>query len=210
MKIDYNTCIRLIDDIFKDDKYVVLSNHSNGYFLIEDVRYICFVELGLTDYAEYDDIVKAISYDERCKEMLHDGIINYIINHGAKSLNRKNNHIAMCNNIAIITIDSDEVYKEAKSIIESKKYFEYRLASCCDTNISTYSKYGIVYITDDCYCFDKDAIEFLASRCNISYEYLLKCIEFKSNRKYNVYSSVTITNQNTGKKYRRKVYRIEM
>ena len=79
MKIDYNTCIRLIDDIFKDDKYVVLSNHSNGYFLIEDVRYICFVELGLTNYAEYDDIMKAISSNEKCKEMLHDGIIKYII-----------------------------------------------------------------------------------------------------------------------------------
>ena len=210
MKIDYNTCIRLIDDIFKDDKDQVLLNHRNGYFLIEDVRYICFVELGLTNYAEYDDIVKAISYDERCKEMLHDGIINYIIKHGPKYFNRKNNHIAMCYNIAIITMDSDEVYKEAKSIVESRKYFEYRDASCCDTNISTYSKYGIVYVTDDCYCFDKDAIEFLASRCNISYEYLLKCIEFKSDRKYNVYSSVTITNQNTGKKYRRKVYRIEL
>lgn len=210
MKIDYNTCIRLIEDIFKEDKDQVLANHSNGYFLIEDVRYICYIELGLTNYAEYDDIVKAISSDERCKEMLHDGITNYIVKHGAKSLNKNSNHIIMCNNIAIITVDSDEVYKEAKSIVEAKKYFEYRDASCCDTNISTYSKYGIVYVTDDCYCFDKDAIEFLASRCGISYEYLLKCIEFKPNRKYNVYSSVTITNKDTGKKYRRKVYRIEL
>lgn len=209
MRIDYDTCVRLIGDIFKEDKDQVLANHSNGYFLIEGVRYICYEGIGLTNYAEYDDIVQGICYDENCKEMLHDGIINYIIKHGARSL-KKNNHIKMCINIATITVDSDEVYKEAKSIVEDRKYFEYRKASSCDTNISTYSKYGIVYITDDCYCFDKDAIEFLASRCGISYEYLLKCIEFKPNRKYNVYSSVTITNKDTGKKYRRKVYRIEL
>lgn len=210
MKIDYNTCIRLINDIFKDDddKYKVLNNHRNGYFLVEDVKYICYVELGLADSAEYDDIVEAISFNEKCKEMLHDGIINYIIAHGAKPINI--NHICMCTNIATIAMDSDEVYKEVRSIVEAKKYFEYRDASCCDTNISTYSKYGIAYVTNDCYCFDKDAIDFIASRCGISYEYLLKCIEFKPDRKYNVYSSVTLTNKDTGKKYKRKVYRIEL
>ena len=31
MKIDYDICVRLIGDIFKEDKNDVLSNNSNGF-----------------------------------------------------------------------------------------------------------------------------------------------------------------------------------
>ena len=209
------TCKEILEKLFGESVFKnYFKNYEDDYDLMYDVSYVCdkIMVFRIRPEDDLDTIVDIIRADETAMKILAMGLKTYCeANKFWAGFHEC--PIPVTNQIYKYSLiyckeRLERFYKEIGKIVSKKRLFDYRDAYKCNVSLCSNSLHGIVYITKDCYCFNKTALTTLAKRLDVNFEELISYLEL-GKEKYSVNSSVTITDKNTGKKYRRDVFRIE-